>query len=88
MRTISRTLSISINSSTSRLIPKISSKLPAKDKCPTESQAEISLAVVSIVTDCGSMSKAALKASRTLVKTYLIAHLTPFVHLFECYAAD
>src|SRR5271154_2706443 len=84
MRTIERTFSISIKSSTSRLIPKTSSKLPPRDKCPTESQPGTSSAVVSIVTDCGSTSKADLKASRTFVNTYsvsLISSPDTFVEL-------
>src|SRR5258708_25888378 len=74
-RTISRTFSISINSSTSSVIPKTCSKSLARDKWPTESQPGMSLALVSRDTDCGSISNAVLNASRTVAKTSAVCFI-------------
>ncbi len=78
MRTIALTLSISIKSSTSKLIPKTSSRLAPKDKCPTESQSGTSSALVSNVTDFVSTPNAALKASCTFAKISSVSLIGTF----------
>jgi len=64
-------LFISAKSFASKCILKVSSKTPQRDKWPTESHPEMSVASVSMETKRGSRPKTSFRISRTLVKTVI-----------------